>query len=168
MVHISLPIIQCSEVNQYYYDEFFDDHLKIFFNPFHSNSPYCLPYNSYNVTLENWILDQLIIPSLIFFFILSTSLLNIVLMLWGEILSWWWSLMRVNGLLNESHLTPVHHPLLSSQMTYASLDFLLYQMDPVLSSLGEGLQGENCLCCGGVECTCQREGKGIPQSLLEG
>ena len=29
-------------------------------------SPYCLSYNSYNVSLENLELDQLIIPSLIF------------------------------------------------------------------------------------------------------
>ena len=27
-----------------------------------SNSPYCLPYNSYNVSSENLILDQLVIP----------------------------------------------------------------------------------------------------------
>ena len=27
-----------------------------------SNSPYCLPYNSYNVSSENLVLDQLIIP----------------------------------------------------------------------------------------------------------
>ena len=28
---------------------------------------YCQPYNSYNVSLENLALDQLIIPNLIFF-----------------------------------------------------------------------------------------------------
>ena len=44
-----------------------------------SNSPYCLPYNSYNVRLENLELDQLIIPQFIFFFILITCLLDIVL-----------------------------------------------------------------------------------------
>ena len=27
-----------------------------------SNSPYCLPYSSYDVSLENLVLDQLIIP----------------------------------------------------------------------------------------------------------
>ena len=27
-----------------------------------SNSPYCLPYNSYDVSLENLVFDQLIIP----------------------------------------------------------------------------------------------------------
>ena len=37
------------------------------FQPFHSqnlisNSPYYLPYNSYDVSLENLVLDQLIIP----------------------------------------------------------------------------------------------------------
>ena len=26
------------------------------------NSPYCLPYNSYNVNLENLVSDQLVIP----------------------------------------------------------------------------------------------------------
>ena len=36
-------------------------------NPFHSqdlisNSPYCLPYNSYDVSSENLVLDQPIIP----------------------------------------------------------------------------------------------------------
>ena len=44
-----------------------------------SNSPNCLPYNSYNVSLENLKLDQLIIPQFIFFFILITCLLDIVL-----------------------------------------------------------------------------------------
>ena len=43
-------------------------------------------------------LDQLVIPILIFFFILITCLLDIVLILLGEILSW--SLMGVKGLKN--------------------------------------------------------------------
>ena len=43
-----------------------------------SNFPYCLLYNSYDVSLENLVLEQLIIPLLIFFFILITSLLDIV------------------------------------------------------------------------------------------
>ena len=34
------------------------------------------------------VFNQQIIPSLIFFFILVTFLLDIVLILWGEILSW--------------------------------------------------------------------------------
>ena len=42
-------------------------------------------------------LDQLIIPILIFFFILITYLVDIVLILKGEILSW--SLIRVKGLM---------------------------------------------------------------------
>ena len=42
------------------------------------NSPYCLSYNSYDVSLENLELDQQIIPQLIFFFILITCLLDIV------------------------------------------------------------------------------------------
>ena len=45
------------------------------------NSPYCLPYSSCDVSLENLVLDQLLIPWLIFFFILITCLLDIVLML---------------------------------------------------------------------------------------
>ena len=45
------------------------------------NSPYCLPYNSYNVSSRNLILDHLIIPKLIFFFILITYLVDIVLIL---------------------------------------------------------------------------------------
>ena len=43
------------------------------------NSPYCQPYNSYNVSSENLVLDQLIIPKLIFFFILITYLVHIAL-----------------------------------------------------------------------------------------
>ena len=61
------------------------------------NSLYCQPYNSYNVSSENLLLDQLIIPKLIFFFILITYLVDIVLILWGEILSW--SLMGVKGFI---------------------------------------------------------------------
>ena len=45
------------------------------------NSPYCQPYISYNVSSENLVLDQLIIPKLIFFFILITYLVDIVLIL---------------------------------------------------------------------------------------
>ena len=43
-------------------------------------------------------LDQPIILELIFFFILITYLVDIVLMSWGEIL--FWSLMGVKGLIN--------------------------------------------------------------------
>ena len=43
-----------------------------------SNSLYCLPYNLCDVRLENLELDQPIIPSLIFFFILITHLLDII------------------------------------------------------------------------------------------
>ena len=59
------------------------------------NSPYCQPYSSYSVSSENVVLDQLILPKLIFFSILITCLLDIVLILYGEILSW--SLMGVKG-----------------------------------------------------------------------
>ena len=62
----------------------------------YSNSPYCLPYNSCDIGWENLVLDQLIIPRLIFVFILITCLHDIVSILQGEILSW--SLMGVKGL----------------------------------------------------------------------
>ena len=39
------------------------------------------PYNSYNVSSKNLILDHLIIPKLIFFFILITYLVDIELLL---------------------------------------------------------------------------------------
>ena len=55
-------------------------------SPFNSqtkffNSPYHQPYNSYNVSSENLVLDQLIIPKLIVFFFLITCLVDIVLIL---------------------------------------------------------------------------------------
>ena len=50
----------------------------------------------YNVGFENLVLDQLIIPKLIFLFTLITCLLDIVLILYGEIL--FWSLMEVKRL----------------------------------------------------------------------
>ena len=59
------------------------------------NSPYYQPYNSYKVSSENLVFDQLIIPKLICFSILITYVVDIVLILWGEILSW--SLMGVKG-----------------------------------------------------------------------
>ena len=54
------------------------------FKPFHfqdliSNSPYCLPNNYYDVSSENVVLNHLIIPYLIFFFVLITCLFDIVL-----------------------------------------------------------------------------------------
>ena len=61
------------------------------------NSPNCQPYNSYNVSSQNFVLDQLIIPKLILFFIHITNLVDInVLILLEEILSW--SLMGDNML----------------------------------------------------------------------
>ena len=42
------------------------------------NSPYCQPFNSYNISSGNLLLDQLIIPKLTFFFILITYLVVIV------------------------------------------------------------------------------------------
>ena len=44
-------------------------------------SPYCQPNHSYSVSLENLELNQLIILKLIFFFILITFLVDIVLIL---------------------------------------------------------------------------------------
>ena len=41
------------------------------------HSPYCQPYNSYNVSSEKLVLDQLIIPKLIFLFIPITYLVDI-------------------------------------------------------------------------------------------
>ena len=57
--------------------------INIYILPFHykdlfTNSPYCLSQNSLDANL---VLDWLIIPLLIFFFILVTYLLDIVLML---------------------------------------------------------------------------------------
>ena len=46
-----------------------------------NNSLYCLPYSSCGVSFENLVLDQLIIPRSIFFFVLITCLLDIVLIL---------------------------------------------------------------------------------------
>ena len=43
------------------------------------SSPYHQPYNSYNVSSENLVLNQLIIPKLIFFFVLITYLVDILL-----------------------------------------------------------------------------------------
>ena len=42
------------------------------------HSPYCEPYNSFNVSSESLVMDQLIITKLIFFFILITYLVDIV------------------------------------------------------------------------------------------
>ena len=39
----------------------------------------CLPYNSYDVSSDNLLLDQLLIPLLTFVFFLITCLLDIVL-----------------------------------------------------------------------------------------
>ena len=61
-----------------------------------SNSLYYLPYNSYNVSSDDLLLDQLFITKLIFFFILITFLLDIASILYGEILVW--SLLGVKGL----------------------------------------------------------------------
>ena len=65
------------------------------------NSPYCLLNNSC-INLDNLVLGQLIIAWLMYFFILITCLLDIVLILWGEILSW--SHMRAKGLMDNNKI----------------------------------------------------------------
>ena len=65
-----------------------------------SNSPFFLSYNLCDVSLENLELDQPIIPLLIFFFIYVTCLLNILLIMQGEILSW--SPAGHKGLINRT------------------------------------------------------------------
>ena len=52
-----------------------------------SNHPYCLSYSSFDVSLDNLVLDEIKFPKLIFFSFLSTCLLVIVLILLEEILS---------------------------------------------------------------------------------
>ena len=61
------------------------------FNPFifHSqdlvnNSPYCLPYNSCDVSLENLVLDQMIIPTSYFSLFWSLVCLMLLLLLHSE------------------------------------------------------------------------------------
>ena len=70
--------------------------------PFHSqdlisNSPYCLLYSSCGVSSENLVLDQLIIPWLIFFCILITCILDhikavtiFLIFIKFTILLYWW------------------------------------------------------------------------------
>ena len=53
-------------------------------------------------TSENLVLDQPIIPKLILFFILITYLVDIILIMWGEILSL--SLMGLKGLKSYAFL----------------------------------------------------------------
>ena len=96
----------------------------ILFLPFHyqdliSNSPYCLPYNSYDVNSENLALDQLKISALTFFFILMTCLLDIILILEGDILSWPVMELRVKSLLliNYSSLKQ-YYICLSKKLIY--------------------------------------------------
>ena len=52
------------------------------------NSPYCQPYDSYNFNSQNLVLDQIIIPKLIFFSVLITYLVDVVLIFWEEIVLW--------------------------------------------------------------------------------
>ena len=66
-----------------------------------SNSPYCLLYRSFYVTLENLVFDPLIILKLIFFSIFITYLLGMVFLMSGEILCW--SLIGVRGFAWGGH-----------------------------------------------------------------
>ena len=60
-----------------------------------SDSTYCLPYSSCDISFENLVLDQLITVQMIFFLASITCLLDRVLISLGEILSW--PLMGVKG-----------------------------------------------------------------------
>ena len=60
------------------------------------NSPYYLSYKSCDVSSENFVLDQLVIPQLIFFFILITCLLDNVLILKKKL---YLGIQRVKGSL---------------------------------------------------------------------
>ena len=60
-------------------------------------SSYCQPCNSYNISSENLALGQLIIFKFLYFFILITYLVDVVLVLKGEILSK--SLIGAKGLI---------------------------------------------------------------------
>ena len=62
--------------------------LTLYLQDWMCNSLYCQLYNSYKISLENLVLDQLIIPKFMFFSILITYLFDIVLILLGEILCW--------------------------------------------------------------------------------
>ena len=55
----------------------------------------CSCYAYSHARSENLVLDQLIVPKLIFFLILITHLVDFVLILPGEIMSW--SLLGVKG-----------------------------------------------------------------------
>ena len=66
--------------------------VKLPLYPFHAddlinNSPYYLLYNFNDVSSENLVLDQTMIPQLMFFCILIISVIDVVLILLGEILS---------------------------------------------------------------------------------
>ena len=82
------------------------------------NSSYCQPYNSCNVSSENVVLDQLIIPKLIFFFMLITYLADVIWILWGEILSW--SLIGVKGLILGGYLIAILASEAGVQMSQSS------------------------------------------------
>ena len=74
-------------------------------NPFTPTFHYCPLHNYYDSSLENLVLDQLLISQLTFLFILITCLLDIVLILSEKILSR--SLMGVKGLLLFTYHTSV-------------------------------------------------------------
>ena len=74
-------------------------------NPFTPRFHYCPLHNYYDSSLENLVLDQLLISQLTFLFILITCLLDIVLILSEEILSR--SLVGVKRLLLFTYHTSV-------------------------------------------------------------
>ena len=87
------------------------------FQDLFSNSPYYLPYNSYDVSSENLVLDQLILCLMISLFIVITCLADIVLILYAEIPSdhlWEFWGLRLNI---WAQLTPHNWNLTLTQIT---------------------------------------------------
>ena len=84
-----------------------------------SNSPTCLPYSSYEVSSDYLVLDQLITPLIILTLIPVICLLDIVLILRGEILSW--SPIGVKGLCVKELLT-----IFACKTEYYSLTSYMY------------------------------------------
>ena len=76
------PCLLCKQFLYQLFSLHFTHDLTLFyFQDLISDSPYFLPNNSYDVILDNLVLDQLVISLWIFFFILTTFLLVIALVL---------------------------------------------------------------------------------------
>ena len=81
-------------------------------------------------SLENLVLDQAIIPKVIFFFILITHLVDIILIWEGEILTW--SLMGVKGLIGSSKAIHDNTALRYSMIDQRDLHLFFSQSDAKL------------------------------------